>query len=73
MKKKQVNGSAAEIEPVANNYSDDPLQFLNSNRDLLTGNISRQGRENTVGVGAYTVRISQLPDISEKYCQYGKK
>ena len=65
-KKKQANGNAAEIEPIANNYSADPYQFLDSNQDLLTGNISRQSRETTVGFNAYSVRISQLPDITEK-------
>ena len=64
--KRKNKSIAAAIEPIANNYLADPFQFLDSNQDLLTGNISRQSRETTVGFNAYSVRVSQLPDITEE-------
>ena len=64
--KKQANGNASAIEHIPNNYSNDPFQFLEGNQDLLARNTSRQTRETTVGLNAFAVRVSNLPDITEE-------
>ena len=63
---KQVNGMAAAFEPSANNYSQDPLQFIDHNSDLLAKDGFRQTRENTITMGAFEVKISNLPKITKK-------
>ena len=64
-KKKAANLNTAAVEPTANNYSNDPIQFIYSNQDLLSGDSSRQTEHDTVNFSSYAVKVSQLPDITE--------
>jgi hypothetical protein len=53
-------------EPNANNCSQDPMQFIVHNSDLLERDGFRQTRENTMSMGAFEVKISNLPKITQK-------
>ena len=61
--KKKVDGNTAEVEPITNNYSNNAADFMNANRDLLTG---RQTRQNTLCLNVQSMKLSSLPEITEE-------